>query len=103
TEVEDREGNVTQYRYDVRGRVVRVIYPDGSEVAYSYDLAGRQTDTIELNGTVTHQVYNAAGQLIQVIQAQGMPDESVTRYVYDSTTGLLTQTIDPLSRKTYYQ
>lgn len=57
--LEDQNHRVTQYHYDVRGWLVRVIFPDGSEMAYEYDLAGRQTGITELNGTLTQQEYNA--------------------------------------------
>ena len=43
----------TAYTYDVLGRVVSVIYPDGSQVTYAYDAAGNRTQTGRTKGTLS--------------------------------------------------
>lgn len=36
----------TSYKYDALGRVIEVIYPDGSKIQYEYDQAGNRTRVI---------------------------------------------------------
>jgi YD repeat-containing protein len=86
----------------VRGRLVRTIYPDGSQEVHTYDLAGQRQTTIELNGSTTRYVYNNAGQLLSVTSAEGTGDQSVTQYVYDLVTGLQTTMIDPRNHPTRF-
>ncbi|GAB6184542.1 RHS repeat-associated core domain-containing protein [Thermopirellula anaerolimosa] len=63
----DPLGNVTQYEYDSRGRVVRTIQPDP-------DGPG------PLASPVTRQFYDAAGRTSHVIDPLG----NVTEYAYDN-------------------
>ncbi|GAB6167539.1 hypothetical protein JCM19992_35390 [Thermostilla marina] len=68
----DPLGNVTQYEYDSRGRVVRTIQPDpdgpgplASPVTRQfYDAAGRTSHVIDPLGHVTEYAYDNADRLI---------------------------------------
>ena len=44
--VEDKNDETLTYEYDESGRVIRVIYADGSYTTYSYDLNGNITEIV---------------------------------------------------------
>lgn len=116
----DANGNTTQYEYDANNRVIRTIYPDGSQmtavydqadhllrltdgegrtVIYTYDQMGRvRTKTDPESGLITY-TYDAASNLIETEDAEGR----VTQYTYDALNRLVSTT-DPeggLSTFTY--
>lgn len=42
---------VTTYKYDALGRIIQVIYADGSVIYYEYDAAGNRTKATRQVGT----------------------------------------------------
>jgi RHS repeat-associated protein len=88
---------ITDYDYDVMGRLTNQTDPDGKVIAYSYDLTTGKVATIATpSGTTTHK-YNSLGQLEQVIAANGQ-----TSYVYDAV-GNLKQVMLPNQVTQTYQ
>jgi YD repeat-containing protein len=41
----------TTYKYDALGRVIEVLYPDGSKITYTYDAAGNRTQVARTAGS----------------------------------------------------
>ena len=68
----------TQYRYDVRDRLVRVNNPDGSWVGYGYDADCNRISLSSAAGTIRYDI-DSAGNLSAVTD----PSSGVTRYGYD--------------------
>lgn len=111
-------GEVTAYKYDGVGQLIKVILPDASVINYTYDAAHRLTgigdalgnriaytldlmgnrikeDIYDPNGALTQtrsRIYNALNRLAQDIGAQNQS----TAYQYDAS-GNLTGTTNPLS------
>ena len=93
--VTDRKGQTTTFdSYDVRNRVTRKTYHDGSYTAYAYDEAGRMS-TIEdsLAGTIQY-AYNDFGC------TTGCSGSGVSRISEESTPlGAIEYTYDALGRR----
>lgn len=109
TEERDANGLVTQYRYDLRGRVTheivkvsdadagettrfdywptgvvrRVTLPDGSFLDYAYDDAMRLTDVVDSTGNTVHYTLDGAGNRTQEVSrdAQGNLAMSMGRVI----------------------
>jgi RHS repeat-associated protein/uncharacterized repeat protein (TIGR01451 family) len=92
---------ITTYRYDNAGQLVKVIYPDLSEIKFAYDEVGRiKTVTDELNKVFTYGYDPACGcrdRLTQIIDPSG---NSIS-YTYDAA-GRRISLIDALARETRY-
>lgn len=91
----------TTYRYDNAGQLVKIIYPDLSEIKLAYDAVGRiKTATDELNRTFTYEYDPGCGcrdRLAKIIDPNG---NSVT-YSYDAK-GRRISFIDSANRETRY-
>ena len=86
--VTDMEGAVTDYEYDVLGRLVRVSGALGSGAAFTYDGTGRMTSRTDANGNITRYAYSPAGNLLSVTDGEG----NATVYTYDALGRVLTET-----------
>ncbi|MCG8313491.1 MAG: putative Ig domain-containing protein [Pseudomonadales bacterium] len=82
TAIDDR--GTTRYSYDLRDRVTRVDYPDGSYVAYEYDVAGNKTRVTTANGSTQYE-YDALHRLTRVIDDEA----GATVYIYNAASELI--------------
>lgn len=41
------DAGTTTYKYDAKGRVIEIDYPNGAVVKYSYDNAGNRTQMVK--------------------------------------------------------
>lgn len=76
----DACGNVTEYEYDMLGRLIKTTFPavlDGDDQPVrpietrEYDIFGRVTGVTNANGDTTHTKYNVRGKPIEVLYADG--------------------------------
>jgi YD repeat-containing protein len=73
-------GHITQVAsYDLAGRPLKIIDPNGLTTTLTYDPRGRLT-TRQVGTETTSYAYDAAGQLIKVT----LPDASYLQYTYDA-------------------
>ncbi len=98
TAVTDPLGNKTRREYTVRGRLSRVIYPDGNSVSYSYDAAGRIVSVTDEEGGVSLYCYDAVGRVTAVTDPVGN-----TRRLSYGAAGNLVQEIDPTGSSMSYE
>jgi YD repeat-containing protein len=45
------KAGTTTYKYDALGRVIEVLYSDGSKITYTYDAAGNRTQVVRTAGS----------------------------------------------------
>ena len=55
----------TEYEYDDKGQLIKVVYPDGTFESFIYDEGGREIATIDAAGYKTNFVYDAKGRVIE--------------------------------------
>lgn len=53
-----------EYRYDKRGHLVEMTYPDGGIVSYKYDVMGNLLSVTDWNNKVTQYEYDANNRLV---------------------------------------
>lgn len=93
----DANGNVTQYVYDANDRVIRTIYPDGSQMTAVYDQADHLLRLTDGEGRTVIYTYDQLGR----VKTKTDPEGGVTVYTYDAV-GNQTQVTDPEGRTTTY-
>jgi RHS repeat-associated protein len=92
TSVTDGVGNITQYQYDLAGRQVATILPDGSRQTTTYDGASRPLSAVETkpDGTVlrtTSVGYDDNSNPVTATDARG----TTTTFTYDAANRLTTE------------
>lgn len=91
--ITDATGTTT-HTYDNRDRLTQVENPDGGVVEYTYDLAGNRTSVSSRYGPETPKVvsyeYDALNRLSKVTTSANLGSE-VTTYGYDAVGNLKTQ------------
>lgn len=115
----DRDGVVTEYKYDLVGRIIETYiggekvssneyYPSG-QVQYSYDGNGNKTEyvldyadrlsaQIDAKGNTTSYKYDGNGNAIEIKD----PYENVINYEYDNMNNIV-KVIDPINRAIEYK
>jgi len=91
--VTDSSGRVTRKFFDEWRRLIRVTYPDGSQVSHAYDpVFHLRTRTEDENGVVTTYAYDGHGNMIRKVEAVGTGQERETTREYDDSGYLVTVT-----------
>jgi RHS repeat-associated protein len=96
----DENNHRTNYEYDRRNRLTKIIEPDpdgagplSSPVTqFTYDLAGNNLTVTDANQRVTRLVYDALDR----VRTYADPGNNTTTYTYDAA-GNLTRLTDPLN------
>ncbi|WP_240419718.1 S8 family serine peptidase [Paenibacillus periandrae] len=92
----DRKGQVTQYAYNNRNRLITRTSP-GETVGFDYDGAGRRTVMSDLTGTTRYNYKATTGELQKVTS----PDGRYIAYEYDQL-GLRKSMTDHFGYVSYY-
>lgn len=79
TSITDANGNVTSYKYDALGRVVKETDALGVSIVYTYDSKGNLKTKTDGNGNVILYEYDYPSRLIK----KTYPDGSVEAFEYD--------------------
>ena len=93
----DPEGNPTAYAYDLLDRVTALTNAEGGQWSFTYDAAGNLLTAISPRGAVTTYAYDISNRLVRETDAFG----NITRYEYNRN-GWQTALIDPLKVVTAY-
>jgi RHS repeat-associated protein len=83
---EDADGNMTVYEYDDRNNLIKIIYPDESEITKRYNSFNYLERETDANGTVTDFEYTPQKQLARLSfqTAIGVQSTVPISYGYDS-------------------
>src|SRR2546428_2622451 len=78
-------GSVTNYQYDILGRVTKISYPPtGADfVQYTYNDAANFVDSTNENGWKTRQIYDGLGRLTISDKISGSATYANVSYAYD--------------------
>lgn len=74
-------GKSVSYRYDTEGNLVKIIYPDNTEIEYTYDLANRLKSVKDFSGTTKFEYDESNNALKKKI----LPNGVFTEYQYHKT------------------
>ncbi|MBX7237433.1 MAG: right-handed parallel beta-helix repeat-containing protein [Caldilineales bacterium] len=80
-----KSGQTTTYTWDVRERLTRIDYADGSFSAFAYDAQGRRISRRDRQGAITYFIYEG-WNLMQEVAANGAV---LANYVYDGLDHLI--------------
>ncbi|MFD7379997.1 DUF6531 domain-containing protein [Streptomyces mirabilis] len=80
TRINDADGRVTTYGYDVLDQLTKVNAFDGGTTSYTYDTVGNVKQRTDANKHTTDYAYDAARRLTSVTD----PLNRVTSYAYDA-------------------
>ncbi len=95
----DGNGNATEWKHDLQGRVTSKHYADGTSERSVYDTANRLVATIDALDQTTRFSYTLANQLEAITyQNQNTPNLS---FAYDPVYGRITQRTDGLGITRY--
>jgi RHS repeat-associated protein len=105
--IKDPNGNtIVQNVYDANARVTSQTEADGSQFNYAYttDANGKvtQTDLTDRRGNVRRVNFNGNGFITQNTFPLGKPEQQITTFNVDPTTGWLRSKADALGRTTAY-
>ena len=92
--IADENGYETVKEYDEWDNLIKITYPNGTEVIneYEHDF-NRLIKKTDENGVITTYDYDTAGNLISKTEAVGTDDERTTEYTYDDYGNILTITV----------
>lgn len=79
----DAAGNVTTYTYDIRGRLTRTDYPDGTYETASYNISQNTVTERNRAGYILIYAYDGLGNLLTVTES-GATGKVLEARTYDS-------------------
>ena len=92
--ITDYSGLTTELRYDGKGNLLSISYPDGTSKTWSWHARwALPLSMTNESGVVTRYAYDANGNLTRLTEAAGSAAERVTDYTYDAFGNRLTQRV----------
>jgi len=69
--ITDASNNIWEFKYDIMGNPVEMIYPDSSKIAQEYDIASRLSKFFNKRGQEIDYTYDADGKLVKKTTPEG--------------------------------
>ncbi|MEA3476644.1 MAG: RHS repeat-associated core domain-containing protein, partial [Bacteroidota bacterium] len=89
--ITDEKGHITRKEYDEWDNLVKVIYPDNSQITYEYERTfNKRIQATDERGIITTFEYDAQGNMTKKTEAAGTDEQRITEYTYDDDSNLLT-------------
>src|SRR5438094_10283127 len=84
----DSLGNVYSYQYDVLGRQVKTVGPDGNFTRVLYNDVASWLESIDESGFIKFLAYDRLGRLIEADEQTSPSALRATSYTYDESGNL---------------
>jgi YD repeat-containing protein len=79
TKITDPGNNIWEFKYDIMGSAIEMIYPDGSKIKQVFDIAGRLKIFTNKRNQSLHYSYDANGRMVKTILACPQPGPAGTK------------------------
>jgi len=74
TKITDAAGHIWEFKYDIMGNPIEMVYPDSNKITQEYDIAGRLGKFFNKRGQEISYTYNADGKLTKKTTLEGDVD-----------------------------
>jgi RHS repeat-associated protein len=88
--VSDDKSNTTNYHYDIRNRLVKTVFADGSTNQFKYDRDSHLVEFTDNNGSIVTNTLDILGRVVQktIVRATHVKGTTVQTFEYDGLSRL---------------